>query len=60
MVNHVGFVWNGYRKICKKVKVMDKKTTNVVGALLGIALTIGVVYGLSWAISKGWSKGKEE
>ncbi len=39
---------------------MDKKTTNVVSALLGIALTIGVVYGLSWAISKGWSKGKEE
>lgn len=39
---------------------MNKQTTNVISALLGLAVTIGVVYGLSWAISKGWSKGKEE
>ena len=39
---------------------MNTKTTNFVGALLGVAVTIGVVYGLSWAIGKGWSKGTED
>ena len=39
---------------------MGKQTTQVIGALFGMALTIGVVYGLSWAVGRGWSKGTEE
>jgi hypothetical protein len=38
---------------------MNKSNMNFVSGLLGIAVTIGVIYGLSWAISKGWAKGKE-
>ena len=36
---------------------MDKKTT-FGGALLGIAVSLGVLYGIFWAASKGWSAGK--
>lgn len=39
---------------------MNKQSTNFVSGLLGVAVTIGVIYGLSWAISKGWAKGKEK
>lgn len=35
------------------------KTSNLVGAVLGIALSFAVVYGYSWVIGKGWKKSQE-
>jgi hypothetical protein len=36
---------------------MERKTT-LVGGLIGVAVSLGVLYGIFWAASKGWSAGK--
>jgi len=35
------------------------KTPNLVGAVLGLALSFGVVYGYAWVIGKGWKKSQQ-
>jgi hypothetical protein len=35
------------------------KTQNVVGAVLGIALSFAVVYGYAYVVGKGWRKSQE-
>lgn len=35
------------------------KSANVVGAVLGLALSFAVVYGYSYVIGKGWKKSQE-
>jgi hypothetical protein len=35
------------------------KTQNIVGAVLGLALSFAVVYGYSYVIGKGWKKSQE-
>jgi hypothetical protein len=35
------------------------KTQNVVGAVLGIALSFAVVYGYAWVVGKGWKKSQQ-
>ena len=35
------------------------KTQTVVGAVLGLALSFGVVYGYAYIIGKGWKKSQQ-
>jgi hypothetical protein len=35
------------------------KSSNVLGAVLGLALSFGVVYGYAYIIGKGWKKSQE-
>jgi hypothetical protein len=35
------------------------KSSNVLGAVLGLALSFAVVYGYSYVIGKGWKKSQE-
>lgn len=35
------------------------KTQNLVGAVLGLALSVAVLYGLVWVAGKGWKKAQE-
>lgn len=35
------------------------KTPNLVGAVLGLALSVAVLYGLVWVAGKGWKKAQE-
>jgi hypothetical protein len=35
------------------------KKGNVVGAVLGLALSFAVVYGYAWVVGKGWKKSQE-
>lgn len=35
------------------------KTSNVFGAVLGLALSFAVVYGYAWVVGKGWKKSQE-
>jgi hypothetical protein len=35
------------------------KTQNVVGAVLGLALSFAVVYGYAYVVGKGWKKSQE-
>jgi hypothetical protein len=35
------------------------KKGNILGAVLGLALSFGVVYGYSYIIGKGWKKSQE-
>jgi hypothetical protein len=32
---------------------------NLGSVVIGTVLTLGLVFGLAWAASKGWSKGKD-
>lgn len=35
------------------------KTQNVVGAVLGLALSFAVIYGYAYFVGKGWKKSQE-
>jgi hypothetical protein len=35
------------------------KKGNILGAVLGLALSLAVVYGLVWVAGKGWRKSQE-
>ena len=35
------------------------KTQNLVGAVIGLALSFGVVYGYAYIIGKGWKKSQQ-
>jgi hypothetical protein len=35
------------------------KTQNVLGAVLGLALSFAVVYGYAYVVGKGWRKSQE-
>jgi hypothetical protein len=35
------------------------KSSNVLGAVLGLALSFGVVYGYAYIVGKGWKKSQE-
>jgi len=35
------------------------KTQNVVGAVLGLALSFAVIYGYAWVVGKGWKKSQQ-
>lgn len=35
------------------------KTSNVLGAVLGLALSFAVVYGYAYVIGKGWKKSQQ-
>ena len=35
------------------------KKQNLVGAVLGLALSLAVVYGFVWVAGKGWKKAQE-
>jgi hypothetical protein len=37
-----------------------KNGKNLTMALIGLGITIGTLYLVSWAIGKGWSKGTED
>jgi hypothetical protein len=35
------------------------KTKNLIGAVIGLALSFGVVYGYAYIIGKGWKKSQQ-
>jgi hypothetical protein len=35
------------------------KTQNIVGAVLGIAISFAVVYGYAYVVGKGWQKSQK-
>jgi hypothetical protein len=35
------------------------KSTNLVGAVLGLALSFAVVYGYAYVVGKGWNKSQQ-
>jgi hypothetical protein len=35
------------------------KTQNLVGSVLGLALSLAVIYGIVWTAGKGWKKAQE-
>jgi hypothetical protein len=38
---------------------MKNQNVGIVGAVVGIALSIGVLYVMAWTVGKGWTKGTE-
>jgi hypothetical protein len=45
--------------IKNNLKIIKMKSTNLVGAVLGLALSFAVVYGYAYVVGKGWRKSQD-